>query len=317
MDLRDLDLNHLVVFDQLFKSNTLVKVAEKLGVTQPAISKNLATLRTFFGDPLFTRTSEGMQPTIRAKELRAPLVLALQKIREVINGGSGFDPQTSEQVFRIATTISNEYLVIPKVVEIVRKQAPGVAIITQTFMQEMPRSCLESGFYDLMISGYYDEFPGGFYRQSLYEGDWACIASSSNDAVADEMDLKAFADLKFALNTRNGELVGFVDRLLWKHKLERKILSGHSSWYALARVVESSGLVAVVPLNIWRELKGHFDLKVFSVPLEFSKFTVSQVWHEQTHKSAAHKWLRSNVFGVSQEHLKSQQQDLLAASVFR
>ena len=69
MELKDIDLNLLVVFNQLLIERRVSKVAETLGLSQPTVSNALARLRKLTNDPLFLRTTRGMEPTPFADRL--------------------------------------------------------------------------------------------------------------------------------------------------------------------------------------------------------------------------------------------------------
>ena len=85
MELSDIDLNQLVLFQQLMVERSVSKVAEKLGLTQPAVSNTLAKLRRQFGDDLFVRTPTGMMPTPFAEQLAEPIGYALGMIHSGLN----------------------------------------------------------------------------------------------------------------------------------------------------------------------------------------------------------------------------------------
>ena len=104
MELRDLDLNLLVVFNQLLRERKVSAAADSLGLTQPAVSNALKRLRLALQDELFVRTYQGMAPTPYAEQLAEPVALALQTLREALNREDAFDPLTSERTFTLAMT---------------------------------------------------------------------------------------------------------------------------------------------------------------------------------------------------------------------
>src|SRR5215208_5290884 len=101
MELRELDLNLLVVFNQLRVERRVSKVAESLGISQPAVSNSLAKLRKLFGDELFLRTPKGMEPTPYADQLAESVGYALAMIHSGLNQRTSFNPSTSERAFTI------------------------------------------------------------------------------------------------------------------------------------------------------------------------------------------------------------------------
>src|SRR3978361_1041682 len=104
MELKDVDLNLLLVFHHLLIERRVSVVAEKLGVTQPGVSNALKRLRLLLGDELFLRTSRGMEPTPYATQLAEPIGSALSTIHNSLNEVSSFDPAGSKRKFTIGMT---------------------------------------------------------------------------------------------------------------------------------------------------------------------------------------------------------------------
>ena len=127
MELHELDLNLLVVFHQLTLERRVSRVAENLGVTQPAISNALAKLRRRFGDELFLRTPRGMEPTPFAEQLAAPVGEALALLHGGLNRRSHFDPPTAQAAVTVGMTDIGEIYFLPGLLERLRREAPGAA----------------------------------------------------------------------------------------------------------------------------------------------------------------------------------------------
>ena len=106
MELQDIDLNLLVVFNELLRQRRVSAVANTLGISQPAISNALNRLRKLLGDELFLRTSKGMIPTPLAETLAEPIGYALGAIYNTLNATSNFDPASSTRAFTLAMTSS-------------------------------------------------------------------------------------------------------------------------------------------------------------------------------------------------------------------
>ena len=130
MELSDIDLNQLVLFQQLMVERRVSKVAENLGLTQPAVSNTLAKLRRQFADDLFVRTPTGMMPTPFAEQLAEPIGYALGMIRSGLNQRSRFDPATEKRSVTIGMTDIGEIVFLPKLVDRLRQQSPGVSLRT-------------------------------------------------------------------------------------------------------------------------------------------------------------------------------------------
>src|SRR5437899_8596319 len=101
MNLRSIDLNLLVALDALLTERHVTKAADRVGLSQPAMSNALSRLRAMFGDELLVRTATGMKPTPRASELTEPLRQLLRQVERVLESDSGFDPMASERLFTV------------------------------------------------------------------------------------------------------------------------------------------------------------------------------------------------------------------------
>jgi len=127
---RDIDLNLLVIFQEVFQERQISSVARRLGLSQPAVSNALARLRRTFADELFVRTAHGMQPTPFAEQMAEPVNSALAHVAKALNRLDVFSPADSQRRFTIAMTDVGEVYFMPRLVEQCRQQAPGVVIST-------------------------------------------------------------------------------------------------------------------------------------------------------------------------------------------
>ena len=102
--LSDIDTNLLVVFDLIHRKRNLNRVAERLGITQPAVSHALKRLRTLLDDELFERTSSGLAPTPYANRLHPLVEDALSQLERGLNLARGFHPAASDRRFTVSMT---------------------------------------------------------------------------------------------------------------------------------------------------------------------------------------------------------------------
>ena len=167
MELSDIDLNQLVLFQQLMVERRVSKVADKLGLTQPAVSNTLAKLRRQFGDDLFVRTPAGMMPTPFAEQLAEPIGYALGMIHSGLNQHSRFDPATAKRSVTIGMTDIGEIVFLPALVERLRQVAPGVSLSTVRTTATNLRDDMEAGKVDLAI-GPLPQLRAGFFQRRLF-----------------------------------------------------------------------------------------------------------------------------------------------------
>ena len=151
MNVQDVDLNLLRVFDAVLHERGVTPAAARLGLTQPAVSNALARLRALFGDPLFVRTPRGMDATPFARELAEPVRQALALLESALAHGPGFDPATSTRAFRFYMSDLGQIEFLPPLVERVQRVAPGVRLEAVALDVEDIGDALAAGALDLAV----------------------------------------------------------------------------------------------------------------------------------------------------------------------
>src|SRR6202035_1305179 len=128
MDIRAVDLNLLKAFDALTTERAVTRAAERIGLSQPAMSHALSRLRSLFADDLFVRTPSGMEPTARAREIAPLIAAAIEQIEAALNLGAGFDPATSAGIFTAGMGEYAEVALVGRLAEAFAREAPGATL---------------------------------------------------------------------------------------------------------------------------------------------------------------------------------------------
>ncbi len=293
MNIMDMDLNLLVVLDALLEEGNVTKAAARVGLSQPAMSNALARLREKFGDPLFVRTPGGMIPTARARALTEPVRLALRAIGAALAPGPIFDPAQSSQVFTIATTDYAELVLLPELSARFRESAPGVKLDLRSPRERVPQRELEAGQLDVAI-GLFPDAPASFYRQTLFVEDFVCILRKDHP-LRGKLTLEKYAALRHALISPFGGMTGTVDEALEKHGLKREVVVATPHFLVAPLVVVRTDYILTLPRRVAASLASYLPVRLVEPPLELSKFTISQLWHERTHHDPAHRWFRAQL----------------------
>ncbi|WP_083399919.1 LysR family transcriptional regulator [Vibrio barjaei] len=124
----NLDLNLLRVFKVLYEEKNMRKAAERLYVSQPAVSQSLQKLRHQFDDPLFVKVKSGLAPTPFSEQLSSSLLPLLYDIENVINDSDVFDPAQLDQDITIALSSSFVFSISGELYRYFREHAPGLRI---------------------------------------------------------------------------------------------------------------------------------------------------------------------------------------------
>ena len=127
------------------------RAADALGMSQPAVSTQLARLRGIAGDPLFVRNAQGMQPTPLAREWATPVAGALAALEQALNPPSGFDPAASQRSFIVYMTDVGQTLILNRLVSRIAAAAPGVRLRMVTAWEGALAERLDDGALDLAV----------------------------------------------------------------------------------------------------------------------------------------------------------------------
>jgi DNA-binding transcriptional LysR family regulator len=299
MNIGAVNLNLLVAFDALFDELSVTRAARRAGVTQPAMSNTLSQLRALFGDALFVRHRTGLTPTARAKELAEPIRKGLRLLQGALSG-PGFEPASSERRFVVAVSDYVELVLLPSLLRRLDKQAPRVRLELRAWgLHEAPPE-LARGEVDLML-GFYDKLPPHHHEQALFEDEYVCVVRRRHPTVKSKLTLTQYLRLSHVLVSSRTDSPGSVDRALAALGKQRTIGARVSHFLTVPVLVSQTDLVAAVDRRVATVFAGPLGLKLFAPPLKLPKGTIGQVWHEQQHADAGHRWLRALIAEVAGE----------------
>jgi DNA-binding transcriptional LysR family regulator len=300
VDISAIDLRLLVTLDALLAERNVSRAAGRLGVSQPALSAQLARLRELFGDPLFVRTARGMLPTARAESVAHPLRQLLHEIGRLVEPHAGFDPATAAPTFKIAASDYVEYALLPVIVDCLEARAPRARFaLRPTDFRGLARQ-LESGEADLAILARENlEAPVAAIRsRPLYSERFVCAARRRHPELVRGLTLDVFCALDhlFALPW-GGAFAGRVDEALAAIGRTRNVRLSVPHFLLAPEILARSDLIAVLPERLTR---GYTDrLQVFAMPVTVPDFTIVAAWHERVHRDPAQAWLRRTIVALT------------------
>src|SRR5882672_1572406 len=212
MNITATNLNLFVAFDALVVHHSVSRAAAHVGVTQSAMSSSLRQLRGLFGDPLFLRSSHGVVPTPRARELAPPVREALRLLERTL-GPLTFDPATSTRTFTLMTSDYVEFVLLPRLVAHLGRQAPGVRLRVLPWGLHQTPDDLARGNADLML-GFYDRVPAHHREELLFEERYACIVRKGHPLVRGRLTLRTYVALKHVMVSQSAGATSGIDRAL-------------------------------------------------------------------------------------------------------
>jgi DNA-binding transcriptional LysR family regulator len=183
INLRAVDLNLLVVFDAVMSERSVTRAAERLHLTQPAVSHALSRLRATFADPLFVRTPAGLEPTAPALRLAGRIAVVLDEIGSILTPGGGFDPATSTRCFTIGMSDYAAFVILPKLAARVRQAAPLAQLVVRHTSHDHGLAALDGGVAELIV-GAFPPAPARFAATLLFKEGFLCAARRGHPAMA-------------------------------------------------------------------------------------------------------------------------------------
>lgn len=291
MDLRDIDLNLLVVFHQLLQQRSVSAAAEQLGLSQPAVSHALKRLRAALGDELFTRSSHGVAPTPYALHLGEPVAQALQALQGALSTRDAFDPHTSTRTFQLAMTDIGEMYFMPPLMQALAERAPQVRVSTlRPHTGELRRDMAE-GRVDLAL-GLMPQLQAGFVQRRLFRQRYVCMFRRDHPTARVPISLAQFCALGHvgvaAAQTGHGE----VDGLLERAGVQRQMRLVVPHFIAVGHILQSSDLIATVPQRFALRCEAPFGLLSSPHPVPLPEIAIHLFWHVRYHRDPASLWLR-------------------------
>lgn len=303
MNISGIDLNLMGVFEAMMAEKHVSRAAQKVGLSQPAMSAALSRLRALYKDPLFVRSPKGMMPTHKAKQLEEPISKALDLLRGSLAAEPEFDPKTCDKTFRIAMSDWLCLLLLPKISAFLRKEAPLSNLSIRNMASQEMHQALMNGELDLGISGQ-PNTGSGKYRQVLYREHYECIVWSGHSAIKNKLTLKDYVHFPHVLFSPQGSGAGAVDKVLAKKGLKRRV--GMRVIYSLVipAIIQHTDLIATVPAPLARFFAPYLNVKVFSPPIPLPEHDMTQYWGKESHTDPAHRWFRGVLMDICREFQK-------------
>jgi DNA-binding transcriptional LysR family regulator len=291
VNIQNIDLNLLLVFDAVWRFKNVSRAAEVVGLSQPAVSNALRRLRLQFHDRLFVRTAEGMQPTPLAAELGPIIVEALGRIDAGLRRRRDFNPAEETRAFTLIMTDIGEVVFLPPLLDLCKREAPGVSFRTvQLSTADTPRA-LQSGEVDLAI-GFVPDLSGGVYQQRLFQTEYVCMVRTAHPAIGERLSRRQFMEANHALAEAQGTGHYVVERRLAELGLMPRIGLRVPHFLALPMIIAASDMVATIPRPLGIAFRRNTAIRLLEHPVKFPRLPIKQFWHERFHDDPAGRWLR-------------------------
>lgn len=295
INLNTFDLNLLRVFEALGRHRSVSIAADRLGLSQPAVSNALNRLRELLDDPLFVRTRQGMEPTALATRLRQPLEQSLANIRTAIGESMSFDPATAVRTFKFLMVDVGEIIFLPPLLEMLAVEAPSINLRVLDANRQSYEDYLENGTADMVVGDV--ALSDTFCSHLLLESGPVALLDRAHASIEIGPDGIPAISYEQYLAAQHIAIAprGIESRLESNLSAEVrgrniKLTIPHTG--VLSAILPGTSLIATVPdFSAWALSQDH---RLRSVPLPFA-VKLQRVylwWHKRQDADTSHRWMR-------------------------
>ena len=300
------DLNLLVALEALLEEKNVTRAAERVCISQPAMSGSLQRLRERFNDPLLVRVGRSMELTPRAEGLLQPVQNILQEIQSTIDAEPTFDPKTARRSFTVLMSDYVSTVLVPEVVRQISKEAPGIKIQV-VMLGANDHERLESGQADLIIRALIDpERESGLVSENLnvsklFIDDWVCVVDANHPGIKEEFtldDYTSFPHVSHDFGRRTPMLEAISHAQI---SLDIDIRASAPNFSTLMFMLPDTELIALIPRRLAQMLSNYIDVRILQPPMDHPPLNEVLIWHNRNEVDAGHVWLRNVFESVAQE----------------
>lgn len=292
--MRPQELNLLMVFDAIMTERSITRAADRLAMTQPAVSNAVSRMRTAWNDELFVKDGRNIQPTVHARNLWSQIKEPLSRLSDAVDP-KAFDPATAKRTFRVAVSDIAVNWAWSEMRNLIEQQATGINLHAIPYTIENAEQVLEDAKVDLVIGAGLGITPSSIRSEYLFSPCYVCVMRPGHPLAKADMSLQEFAEADHLLVSLSGDTFGFTDEVLLQHGLSRRIAMTVNHFSAIASLVESSNLISVVPTGAVYQAICMGELAATKPPIDMPPKQVSMMWHKRQDKDQGLSWLRNHM----------------------
>ncbi|MGR5230691.1 LysR family transcriptional regulator [Vibrio rotiferianus] len=292
--MKSTDLNLIPIFVAIYEELNLSKAATRLEISQPAVSKALARLRDIYDEPLFHRSTSGVEPTSFAMDIYPAMVTALKNFTSTLSASSSFDPKVSNRIFSIACMSVASYELMPQLMHQIRKHAPHIGLEVHPLFTEDYESDLRLQRYDLII----DMPPRGrtvLKMEPVFSERLMVVCSATHPRISDSCTVDEFLAEEHVVVSRWHARKSLMNEEDIADLAKRNIAYRASGAMEMLPVINGSEFIGILPLSTVEHFSQTYDIKAVPLPFSDKIHDLCAIWHPSRNNESAHQWLRSQL----------------------
>ena len=298
--MRTQELNLLMMFDAIMTEGSITRAAQRLAMTQPAVSNAVSRMRSLWKDDLFIKEGRNIQPTLFAQNLWLQIREPLQQLQDAV-APNEFDPATSTRTFRLAVASAIVDISWAPLRAIIEKEAPSINIHAIPYTITNGEQVLEDAEVDLVVGTSNSNSPV-ILSEFLFNSAFVCIMRNGHPLAKPNLGIDEFADAAHLIVSLSGDVTGYTDQALAQHGKKRRIAMSVNHFSSVPALIESSDLISVVPPTVVEEAIFSQRITAMLPPVEVPGTPVYSLWHKRQERDAGLIWLRNHVNRIIKEH---------------
>lgn len=303
IDLSKINLNLLVALEALLLEQHVTRAAEKLNMSQSAMSNILKQLREQFNDELLLRGQSGkMLLTPKAKQLTKQIIATMEQTRGIFSEAEIFDPKTAKQTFTIGMSDYSELILLPPLLQYIEKHAPGITIVVN-HLNYLPNSNLfENDSFDFSI-GIYKTIPEDLIARTVFVDKSVYIGWKKNPLLQKPITFEEFvkADHLIILYFADRSQL-YSEQYLKQQGLERRVVATVPHTLPALHCLPNTNLISVVSERMAKKMVKNLPLTYQPVIFkDCTRCEVKMVWHPKNRNNPAHLWMRDIIVKIAEK----------------
>ncbi|WP_181157453.1 LysR family transcriptional regulator [Microbacterium sp. MYb62] len=291
IDLHQVDLNLLVVFQALMQEGSVTRAGYKLSLSQSAVSAALGRLRKLFDDPLFERSRSGMTPTPKALSLSLSIGPSLSTIAAVILDDVEFEPWQSSRTFHLAMSDDIEMLFGPWVARQKLDHNWSVNFAIHQTNSHLWRTTLDDPLIDVVLTTTPAHMAADFRAEPMFSGDYRCVHNPRLLNLSNPLTTREYIETRH-LRVSFDLQRGWVDEVLAAMGHQRNTLCTISHFSGIGPILLDLPVIATIPEHVAVRAGEMYGLRVSPVPLQMPRFTISALWRTEVDGLIENQWIR-------------------------
>jgi DNA-binding transcriptional LysR family regulator len=297
--MRPQELNLIIIFDAIMTEGSISRAANRLSMTQPAVSNAVSRMRSAWKDDLFVKDGRNIKPTLKAINMWEQIKQPINELSSVIKPND-FDPATSTRTFRIAAADIVVQMMMLGLRQEIEKNAPGINVHMMPYTIVNTGQVLDDASVDLVI-GSGDPQTGNVRSQHLFHPHFICAMRPGHPLAKSKLNLDEFAKAEHLLVSLSGDVVGVTDEVLAQNGLSRRIAMSVNQFSMVTPLLANSDLICVVPLSAISNGLINGEITGTLPPLDLSPPDATIYWHLRQDKDLGVIWLRQLVHRIIKE----------------